>query len=275
MPTLKYLGNTYDCATAIKGSDYIHLLDENGVMVASFDGISNFTGFTLSNGSYTSPTADHDCYLAIIRDDGTIGKGGHKCSDIPTSVAKEDHKHSAADITSGLLPIARGGTAKSTWIADRLVYYGGSAFGQVKFPTAAKSVLRQDTSGAPYWTDMNTLAAELGVGGSVSSGAYQGEGGNRVTIGVPSGTKMLLVIGECYNEVTGEISEFCGPGVFYPGQKFGVGDYVQATGAVENCEICRDTVKVNFQNNVCILTGATDGFIFDREFTTYTWFAFS
>lgn len=87
MPTLTYLGETYECATAIKGADYIHLLDENGVMIATFDEITSFSGFKLTNGSYTSPTADMNCYLAIVRDDGTIGKGGHKCSDIPLSAA--------------------------------------------------------------------------------------------------------------------------------------------------------------------------------------------
>lgn len=89
MPTLKYLGETFDCTTAIKGDDYIHLLDENGIMVVAFDAISDFSGFTLENGSYTSPTEDHDCYLAVIRDDGTIGRGGHRCCD----VAPVDHKH--------------------------------------------------------------------------------------------------------------------------------------------------------------------------------------
>lgn len=87
MPTLKYQGVSYDCATAIKGPDYIHLLDKNGVMVAAFDNITNFSSFTLENGSYTSPTADNNCYLAVIRDDGTFGKGDHKCSDIPQTAA--------------------------------------------------------------------------------------------------------------------------------------------------------------------------------------------
>lgn len=82
MPTLKYLGGTFECAVAIKGNDYIHLLDESGIMVAAFDNIKDFSQFTLTNGGYTSPTADHDCYLAVIRDDGTIAKGGHKCSDV-------------------------------------------------------------------------------------------------------------------------------------------------------------------------------------------------
>lgn len=85
MPTLMYLGNTYDCTTAIKGEDYIHLLDENNVMVAAFDEITDFSEFTLQNGAYTSPTEDHNCYVAVVRDDGTIAKGGHTCADIGTA----------------------------------------------------------------------------------------------------------------------------------------------------------------------------------------------
>lgn len=82
MASLTYLGMTYDCVTAIKGADYIHLLDADGNMVVSFDGISDFSGFTLSGCEYTEPAADEDCFVAIVREDGTIGKGSHKCSDI-------------------------------------------------------------------------------------------------------------------------------------------------------------------------------------------------
>ena len=80
MPTLKYLEYSFDCTTAIKGDDYIRLLDENGVLIASFEGIADFSVFTLVNGEYTAPTAPGECYVAVIRDDGTIAKGGHRCS---------------------------------------------------------------------------------------------------------------------------------------------------------------------------------------------------
>lgn len=82
MPTLEYLDKSYDCTTAIKGEDYIRLLDENGCLVASFDGIADFSAFELHGGEYTEPTPAHDCYLAVIRDDGTFARGGHRCSDI-------------------------------------------------------------------------------------------------------------------------------------------------------------------------------------------------
>lgn len=102
MPTLKYLGESFDCATAIKGADYIHLLDDNGVMVAAFDAITDFSGFTLENGSYTSPTEEHNCKVAVIRDDGTIGVGSHTCADIGNAVPqtrKVNGKPLSADVT--------------------------------------------------------------------------------------------------------------------------------------------------------------------------------
>lgn len=82
MAVVKYLDNSIECAKALKGDDYVHLLDSNGNMIAAFDGISDFSGFSISGGSWATPTADHYCYLAVMKDDGTIGKGGHKCSDV-------------------------------------------------------------------------------------------------------------------------------------------------------------------------------------------------
>ena len=86
MPTLIYKNDSFECTTAIKGDDYIHLLDADGIMTSAFDGITDFSDFTLENGSYTSPTVDHNCYVAVVRDDGTIGKGGHTCADIGSGI---------------------------------------------------------------------------------------------------------------------------------------------------------------------------------------------
>jgi hypothetical protein len=89
LPTLKYLGDSYDCATAIKGPDYIHLLDGNGMPVAAFDHIIDFSGFTLVNGSYTSPTAVQERLVAVVRDDGAVGPSERRICDLATA----DHTH--------------------------------------------------------------------------------------------------------------------------------------------------------------------------------------
>ena len=168
MPTLKYLEQTYDCEVAIKGSDYIHLLDDNGCMVASFDGITDFSAFTLQNGSYTTPTADHDCHIAVIRDDGTIGKGGHTCSgvaskthshawsdvtDKPTTFTPATHGHAATDITSGILSGERGGTGSSTCFTNA----GANAI--LKKASDGNNMWYTNTAnGALYATAANGLA---------------------------------------------------------------------------------------------------------------------
>ena len=69
-----------------------------------------------------------ECYLAVVQDDGTLAKGTHKDSDISNHThddryytesemdtklagkANSSHNHSAAEITSGTLAVARGGT---------------------------------------------------------------------------------------------------------------------------------------------------------------------
>lgn len=128
MATVSYLNENYECSVALKGADYIHLLDEGGYLIAAFDGITSFSGFTISGGSWTVPAPDNDCYLAVVRDDGTITKGGHKCCNVltntdtipvsrggtgATTVAAARNALGLGN-TSGAVPIANGGTGKTT-----------------------------------------------------------------------------------------------------------------------------------------------------------------
>ena len=82
MATVTYLGESYECSVALKGANYIHLLNDGGYLIAAFDGITDFSNFAISSGNWTVPASDDDCHIAVIREDGTIGKGSHKCSDI-------------------------------------------------------------------------------------------------------------------------------------------------------------------------------------------------
>ena len=86
MATVTHMNVDYSCATAIRGDDYVHLLNEDGEMTVAFDAISDFKDFSITDGDWTSPTADHNCYVAVVKDDGTMGKGNHKCSDILTGI---------------------------------------------------------------------------------------------------------------------------------------------------------------------------------------------
>lgn len=138
MTTVTHMGVDYVCAAAIKGDDYIHLLNEDGEMTVAFDGISDFKDFSITDGEWVTPTPEEDCYVAVVKDDQTMGKGGHKCSDLLTKsdTATSSEKLATArtvctDLASasavpfdgtenitpgvtGTLPIANGGTGGAT-----------------------------------------------------------------------------------------------------------------------------------------------------------------
>lgn len=85
MPKVTYCGATYDCTTAIKGDTYIRLLDENDSLIADFEGISDFSKFSISNGNWTSPENADDCYLVVMRRDGTLVKTTKKACDVASA----------------------------------------------------------------------------------------------------------------------------------------------------------------------------------------------
>ncbi len=82
MAVVTHFDKEYSCTTAIKGGDYVHLLNEDGEMIVAFDGVTDFSSFSITSGSWTTPTPENECYVAVVKDDGTMGKGGHKSSDI-------------------------------------------------------------------------------------------------------------------------------------------------------------------------------------------------
>ena len=88
MAKVTYKNLTYTCTTALKGADYVRLLDSTGTCIASFDGIKDFTEFTISSGSWTTPTADNKCPVAVIRPDGSVAEGDHTCDEIGEALNK-------------------------------------------------------------------------------------------------------------------------------------------------------------------------------------------
>jgi hypothetical protein len=85
MITVKIGSLTFEGAKAIKGSNYIRVLDSNDNLVASIDGITSFSGITISGGSWTTPAAASNCEVAVIMADGTVAKGNVKNCDILTN----------------------------------------------------------------------------------------------------------------------------------------------------------------------------------------------
>lgn len=66
--------------------------------------------------------------------------------------AAGSHNHSATDINNGILGVARGGTGKSSWTANRLLYpTSASNIGQMAAPSQDEMYLCQNQTGAPFW----------------------------------------------------------------------------------------------------------------------------
>lgn len=101
MAIVTHFDKEYSCTTAIKGGDYVHLLNENGKMIVAFDGVTDFSSFSISEGTWKTPTPEHECCLAVVKDDGMMGKGGHKCSDVRTgTVAVANGGTGAVDVVN-------------------------------------------------------------------------------------------------------------------------------------------------------------------------------
>lgn len=85
MPNVSYNGSTYVCAIAIKGEDFIRLLDANYAPIAVFEGISDFSDYTITDGDWESPLEEGACNLVVMRRDGSVSRSGLKCGDIVAS----------------------------------------------------------------------------------------------------------------------------------------------------------------------------------------------
>lgn len=79
-----------------------------------------------------------------------------------------------------VLPVSKGGTGKSSLTANKLLY---GAMSQLGFPSNDGSILRQGTSGAPYWSSLTQLMDAMGLDTSVwKIGSYVGNGQSSRTI---------------------------------------------------------------------------------------------
>ena len=97
-------------------------------------------------------------------------KNPHKVEAKQIGAAEANHEHTATDITKGTLGVARGGTGKGSWTANRLIYpSGATSFAQLAFPAARGKVLKQNPSDAPYWGDVSESGTYTGQGRSGSS----------------------------------------------------------------------------------------------------------
>lgn len=80
MITVTHGGASYECAIAVKCTydGYIKLYDENGVELVAFNGITDFSDYTISGGSFSDPCA---CAMPISLSAYAIGGRKIKATD--------------------------------------------------------------------------------------------------------------------------------------------------------------------------------------------------
>ena len=50
----------FECAKAVKGSNFVHLYDEQNNCLLSCEGISSFDGYSISGGDWSEPEPTED-----------------------------------------------------------------------------------------------------------------------------------------------------------------------------------------------------------------------
>lgn len=86
MPTVTYGSNAYECAVAIRGESYIHLIDSNGNPITTFCGITNFSAFQITDGNWAMAKQPEDCEIAILDEVGSAKGSAKALKDIPNIV---------------------------------------------------------------------------------------------------------------------------------------------------------------------------------------------
>lgn len=153
---------------------------------------------------------------------------------------------------SGSIAVAKGGTGKTSWVANGLPYPSSStAFTQLAFPTE-ESVLCQKATGAPYWTALS----EIG-GGSVSTPTVYITGINAFSA-VRYGVKASTDSGETWFDLTGTYPQ--------PGSNGVVHSYKTSaanndSGASLVC--CIRTPKIRFKIGNALSAYSADGEYFE------------
>ena len=144
------------------------LLKLNPDDVKSILGIATNSGYYSVYGEHNKPTAsDVDAVPTTRKVNGKALSADITLGASDVGAAASSHNHSASDITSGTLSVARGGTGKSSWTANRLIYpSAATTLAQLAFPTTAGSFLRQGTSGAPYWSTPSEVLNAIGAASS-------------------------------------------------------------------------------------------------------------
>lgn len=131
-----YCGTTYECDTAVKceNDNYIKLYDSNGVEIAAFIGIADFSEYTISGGSFIAP-CNSEMPIALT----AYAIGGRTISTNDWTLS-EDEASYYHEIESGLI------SANTTTCNVMLLFAQGTELEYTATQEAGKIVLHTEAA---------------------------------------------------------------------------------------------------------------------------------
>lgn len=103
MATLTFNSESYTVDHAVKGADYIHGYDANGILIVAFDGISDFSAYSY-DGSYVNPEACFDETCNIVKYiNGKLLTNNGNAADLV------DYLHSTGGTVNGSVTVSKSG----------------------------------------------------------------------------------------------------------------------------------------------------------------------
>ena len=77
-----YNNKEYECTVALKRGSCAKLLDDAGSAIATFEGVKDYSLFTLSGGTWTDCPSTEDLTVPVLLPDGSILSSGKKLSEV-------------------------------------------------------------------------------------------------------------------------------------------------------------------------------------------------
>ena len=104
-------------------------------------------------GSYSIQRRTYNSTIKALRSSGCIAKGFPQLLIFTGSnfVALSQYQPYGGTDFYTTISVSKGGTGKTSWTANRLIYASGTTTLSQIYPPSSDSVLMQSTSGAPYW----------------------------------------------------------------------------------------------------------------------------
>lgn len=119
----------------------------------------------------------------------------HEVTAAQAGAAPASHTHGASAINSGTLSVARGGTGKSSYTANGILYANSAnTLSQIAAPKIAGKVLTQGPSGAPQWTFASACYYSSYIFQEVSYVDIDGDETEAIPIEYPEGYPIPKVV---------------------------------------------------------------------------------